>query len=108
MITYLAIVCSALKNVQDPWIHILNKINEIILDVKCVWDIFLQIVWKLMYTYIICYRSTDDINNYRPISILPVSKILKKHVSSTFYNTFYNNIKTDVYMMMLDASNTTE
>ena len=30
--------------------------------------------------------STDDINNYRPISILPaVSKILEKHVSSTFY-----------------------
>ena len=34
--------------------------------------------------------STDDINNYRPISILPVvSKILEKHVSSTFY-TFLN------------------
>ena len=30
--------------------------------------------------------STDDVNNYRPISILPVrSKILEKHVSSTFY-----------------------
>ena len=34
--------------------------------------------------------STDEINNYRPISILPVvSKILEKHVSSTFY-TFLN------------------
>ena len=34
--------------------------------------------------------STDDINNYRPISILPVvSKILEKDVSSTFY-TFLN------------------
>ena len=30
--------------------------------------------------------STDDVNNYRPISILPVVfKILEKHVSSTFY-----------------------
>ena len=30
--------------------------------------------------------STDDVNNYRPISILPdVFKILEKHVSSTFY-----------------------
>ena len=30
--------------------------------------------------------STDDVNSYRPISILPVvSKILEKHVSSTFY-----------------------
>ena len=34
--------------------------------------------------------SIHDINNYRPISILPVvSKILEKHVSSTFY-TFLN------------------
>ena len=34
--------------------------------------------------------STDDINNYRPVFILPVvSKILEKHVSSTFY-TFLN------------------
>ena len=34
--------------------------------------------------------STDGINNYRPISILPVvSKILEKHVSSTSY-TFVN------------------
>ena len=31
-------------------------------------------------------RSTDDVNDYRPISILPVvSKILEKHVLSTFY-----------------------
>ena len=31
-------------------------------------------------------ESTDDLNNYRPISILPVvSKILEKHVSSRFY-----------------------
>ena len=30
--------------------------------------------------------STDDVNNYRPISILPVvSKVLEKLVSSTFY-----------------------
>ena len=36
--------------------------------------------------------STDDINNYRPISILAVvSKILEKHVSSTFYTLLNEN-----------------